>query len=127
MKKVVNFLLVLFLVAGSTGISVSKHYCMGLLRDVAVNQHAKGCDLESSMPIDCCEDEIERFGVEDELQLTLNFKNTDASLFLVRIIDYSEIIAGLNQINSGSMGNSNVDPPPLPGVHIFVRVQSFLL
>jgi len=127
MKKVVNILLALVLVVGSTGISVSKHYCMGLLRDVAVNQHAKGCDSESSMPIDCCEDETERFGVEDELQLTLNSINTEASLFLLRIIDYSDVIAGLNQINSGAIGNSDVDPPLLPGVHIFVRVQSFLL
>jgi len=90
LRKVAHIALASLLLLTTTGISLSKHYCMGRLRSVAVYAHADKCmggDFEEPMP--CCEDTHEVLKVE-ELHVANVTLDLQPVLFILATIEWSD-------------------------------------
>ena len=125
MKKSVHILLAFLLLISTSGVSISKHYCGGELKQITLSDTASSCNEHSSMPMDCCEDETQSFQVDEDFQVTPILSNISSpNVFLVAI---TFIPNSLYQtpILKRDFNTNNV--PPLIPDHIFIRVQSFLL
>ncbi|MFY0686605.1 MAG: hypothetical protein JXQ90_05550 [Cyclobacteriaceae bacterium] len=64
-KSILNSLLVITLLMSSAGMSLSKHYCLGRLMSVAVNEQADNCTEGMSEEMPCCEDEVDLIKTDD--------------------------------------------------------------
>jgi hypothetical protein len=90
-KSILSYFLIGSLIVATMGITFSKHYCMGRLKDVAVFAHSKSCmpETEDCLP-DCCQDVTEKWQLTD----LENVKN-DVTL---KQVDYTFLINGFNPL-----------------------------
>ena len=123
-RKLVNISLVLILLTGTIGLSISKHYCGGMLMAVAINSPADGCG-DSEMPMACCTDDTHLYAIDDDFQLnqqTFQFQTPSVVLHEIGLVISTDLVV-FERTNK-----YNIDPPPLePEQDIYIRVQSFLL
>lgn len=123
-RKLINISLVLILLTATIGVSVSKHYCGGMLMEVAINSHADVCD-SSGMPMDCCANDTQIFVLDEDFQLgqqSFEFYAPSIVLFEVNEVIDADLIAF-------ELQSRDIFGPPLlqRNLELFVQVQSFLL
>lgn len=63
LRKISHIILALFLLAATTGVTFSMHYCGGELVSTSIYKEAESC---CDGPCDCCHDETLHFQVEDD-------------------------------------------------------------
>lgn len=126
LRKIVNTFLALTLLLATTGMTLNKHYCMGRLVSVAVNESAAPCS-ENGEPVQmpCCEDVSEELKVEEVAQASFDF-NATPDLYQLAIVTYFLLDAPLVSVEQGQVKFQNYSPPP-PDRDIPVLVQSFLI
>lgn len=122
MRKFFSISALLILLVATIGLSISKHYCGNILREVSYYVHNDGCgDME--MPMDCCNDENEVYQLHVDYQLTYSDIDFNADLLFITAY-YAVYVAEL----TGEIIPEyyDHDPPPKP-VARFVEYESFLL
>ncbi len=120
----------LLLVVGTMGMTVNKHYCMGELKDVSINQEVNTCASEmkfapEGFAMDCCDETSDEYQVDDFQKITQKIDFT-ADLYELKVI--SHLILDLQLVESNLQNPIYPDhsPPPIDR-DIPVMVQSFLL
>ena len=91
-KSILSYLLIGSLIVATMGVTFSKHYCMGRLKDVAVFTQSKTCQPagEESCPLDCCKDVTEKWQLTD-----LEILKNDV---ILKQVDYTTVINGFNPL-----------------------------
>lgn len=123
LRKIVNVALALILLVATTGVTLSKHYCMGRLKSVAINEHASHCFKSETDRMPCCEDVEEELKVEE---ITTSSFDVDLSPDLYQIASITFVL--LHQTSqSVAITFPLEESPPLPDQDIQVLYQSFLI
>ena len=126
MKKLIHFGLALLLVVATTGVSISKHYCGDMLRNVSLYAEADPCGDGMEMPVDCCKDITNHFSVEDDFQFQQTILNLDPSVTAVNFIaDLFVSQFYIEKENENSWLTRKT--PSLSEPEIYIRVHSFLI
>ena len=123
------------LLASTVSWTVSKHYCMGRLMNVALFAHADDCGMdmvtsESSDALQitdenlCCDNEMITVSGQDELTFSFNDLELDQRYFLVSYLQ-SYII--LLQDDSSRIVSGDQYPPPILFKNIHLLDEVFLI
>lgn len=125
LKNIANTFLAITLLIATTGITLNKHYCMGRLKSIAVNEHAEHCFEGEEEQMPCCKDISEELKVEEITTVGFDFDATP-DLYQLAIVQYV-------LLQNHNFGLQSEKPhfqhysPPLPDRDIPVLVQSFLI
>ena len=124
MKKAGIISLTILILTSSVGVTVSRHFCGDELKHVSLNGRPDQCSDMKDMPMDCCHDETDHYGIEDEFQLTkLVMKFTQPFVF---INIFTFVLHKV--VESPVMVFSNIlKKPPLDRPKIYIEVESFLI
>ena len=123
MRKAVIISLAFLILTSSVGVTISRHFCGDELKHVAFNSKPDKC-CEMDMPMDCCHDETDHYGIEDEFQLT-KFKINFIHSF-VFINDFTFILHKV--VESPVLGFAHIiKKPPLDRPKIYIEVESLLI
>ena len=126
MKKLTHFGLALLLLVSTTGVSISKHYCGDMLRNVSLYSEVDSCGDGMEMPVDCCKDITNHFSVEDDFHFQQTILNLDPPVTLVNFIAYLFVPRFyIEKENENSWLTQK--PPSLFEPEIYIRVHSFLI
>ena len=124
-KKLINTLLVAVLLVATTGVTLNKHYCMGKLKSIAVNEHAEHCFEGEDEQMPCCQEISEELRVEEITTTVFDFDATP-HLYELAIVNFVLL--------NNSYYDAQVEKPtfliydpPLPDRDIPVLIQSFLI
>lgn len=116
-------LLVMLLLFATTGITLSKHYCMGRLMSIEINDHAQGCQDEDEDKMPCCENTTEELKVE-QLQKTVFDIDLATNSLLIQEIAY---VLSDRDPQEVSYPFVDIHSPPLIAKDIPLLVQRFLI
>lgn len=73
-KSIGHVCLATALLVATTGVTLSKHYCLGRLQSVSVFEHAKGCaGTDEKDPLPCCDFVNTELKVEEITQASFEF------------------------------------------------------
>jgi hypothetical protein len=124
------FLAVLVMV-GTMGFTVNKHYCMGQLKAIALNEKAESClpltseqDMKDMMK-HCCDDESKEYRVEDHQKSTHVFDFKDQPSTASNTVDTSFYLFNYNSQHTQPQYLHK--KPPLIDQDIYILSQSLLL
>jgi hypothetical protein len=123
-RKIINTSLALLLFTATIGVSVSKHFCGGMLVEVAINSHTHSCD-NSGVPMDSCDSDTQLFALDDKFQLdqqTFVFRASSTELYEIGEVIDTDLVAF-------ELQNREIFDPPLldQDQDIFIQIQSFLI
>lgn len=124
-KNILNSLLAIVLLIATTGVTLNKHYCMGRLKSVAVNEHAQHCFEGEAEQMPCCKDVSEVLKVEEITTVAFDF-DANPDLYELALIDHillKDISFTLEQDEPELLHYD----PPIPDRDIPVLIQSFLI
>ena len=124
-KKIANIFLAGLLLLATSGVTLSKHYCMGRLKSIAVFEQAKACfDQEEKESMPCCEDVSEELRVENLTKTSVDFDcSTQLVATLITLPTFDHLFVSYIQEEF----TQNNYSPPLPSRDIPVLMQSFLI
>lgn len=123
----------LLLLASTTSWMVGKHYCMGLLMDVALFEHAEDCgmDMEGkeadtivSREDGCCNDEVIAIPGQDDLKISFDDLNLEQQVFLVA---FTHSYYNFSQFDTERLVPNEYYPPPLLVKDIQLLDEVFLI
>ena len=124
-KNTITIFLAMLLLVATTGVTLSKHYCMGRLKSIAVFEQAGTCYEGETTQMPCCEDVIQELKVKELAKTTFDFKFTPD----LHTCTLATCLVLLHQATPSDVaGTVYVHyTPPLPDRDIPVLVQSFLI
>ncbi len=130
LRQIFATFLALLIVVSSTGFTLHKHYCLGELKSMSLNQETNTCmsDMEAegeSCPLECCERTVEELKLEEIQRVTFEQELTPP-LKLVSLVLYVALPSTLLQEPYLKQFYRNYHPP-LIDEDIPVRIQSFLI
>lgn len=124
MKKAGIISLTILILTSSVGVTVSRHFCGDELKHVSLNGRPDQCNDMKDMPMDCCHDETDHYGIEDEFQLS-KFKINFIQSF-VFINDFTFVLHKV--VESPVLGFAHIiKKPPLDRPKIYIEVESLLI
>ena len=125
-KKISNLLLAVILLIATTGVTLNKHYCLGRLKSVAINEIASPCAGEKGEPIQmpCCEDVTQELKVEEITQVLFDFDG-QPDLFELAFIRFFVLDEPILISEKASIPK-HYSPPP-PEIDVQVDLQVFLI
>lgn len=129
MRKAINIIISLLLLTATFGVTVSKHYCMGHLKQQWIGHSDKevcsGMEGMAGME-GCCSNESETFVVEQDFSLISFDFNVNPELHLLNTIFELDLATALLDPANNPLRPQNTGPPFVEP-DIFIQVQSFLL
>lgn len=124
-KNIANTFLAITLLVATTGITLNKHYCMGRLKSVAVNEHAAHCFAGEEEQMPCCKDVSQELKVEEITTADFDF-DANPSLYELAIINF--VIVNRDGISSDvDKSHFRHYSPPLPDAEFQIAHQVFLI
>lgn len=123
-QKSINIVVVILLLATTTGYSISKHYCGKSLISISVNEKAESC---CGSECSSCRDEIQHYQIEDNFIQALSADIGNLSIhdlsFPILILqtpdDFSGLCTCIYYIDDSS--------PPINQVVSLAFLQTYLL
>jgi hypothetical protein len=73
-KKIAHILIAILIFLGTSGISISKHYCGTSLKDISINLSPDNC---CDIPMDCCHNETLSIKIEDDFAISTSTYDFD--------------------------------------------------
>jgi len=142
--RIISLLLMFTIMLSTGGVVISKHICDGEVKDIGINQDAKGCDhsmqkqaiqcpVHENMVIytdqdskGCCEDTADYLNDHDPKIDVINELNPKFQVFLLYTVQFITVDT---YSNSFSLDNyySEFIKPPLLNQEIPILTQQFLL
>ena len=128
MRQTISVLLLFSVLVSSTGFTLTKHFCGGELAHVAVGNEVKPCcsdDEQQDMPDDCCHDELDQALLDDSQLDYQTLQLQPLTFFTISVLaHFLQSSLEAPTISSSWMAFHS---PPVPGISVYLRVQSFLL
>jgi hypothetical protein len=125
-RKIVNLLMAMGLLMGTTGFTLHEHHCMGRIMSVSINHEADPCtegDWEEPMP--CCDDVSYHLQVNDIEQGSFHFDGQPQLLEMATIISFDlDLSVSYQNVQSESI---LAHSPPLPRTDIQANLQVYLI
>ena len=127
MRQIVSLLLLFSVLVSSTGFTLTKHFCGEELAHVAVGNEVKPCcgDQEEDMPDDCCHDELDQALLDDSQLDYQTLQLQPLTFFTVSVL--AHFLQFCSEAPAVSPLWTAFHSPPLPGISVYLRVQSFLI
>ncbi len=120
-QKITHIIFAILIILGSSGMTISKHYCGTSLKSVSINQIPDNCCDTSS---DCCHNESITIKLEQDISTVttvFNFNTTILFLPSIAKLDYIEFLAeGISTLIS------HEGPPPKIQT-VLSKLQLYLL
>ena len=123
-RQLAHISLALLLLTATTGVAISKHYCMNRLLSMSIGENEKSC-CNMAEAMGCCHNETEQLQLEDEFSTSHSFDLPDVELAILYTVTSFEIINNL-QSHYNTPRPTDHSPPPIEP-DIYLQVQSFLL
>lgn len=123
-RQLAHISLVFLLLTATTGVAISKHYCMNRLLSMSIGESKKSCCNEAEA-MGCCHNETEQVQVEDDFSLTVVTSLPEVELPVLYTICALELITQSIEITEPNFYTDTSPPPIEPD--IYLKVQSFLL
>ena len=122
--KYFNIIISTLYLTFTIGVGISKHYCMGMLRNVEIGFDIERCCDESELFGDCCSDSNEFLVIDDD-QISTDDIQLEAGLFLIEEVTY----AWEQDISNSIFRDISrlAKPPPLNSKDRRIRNQSLVL
>ena len=125
LHKIANVLLSITLLIATTGFTLNKHYCMGRLKAVAINETASPCGEKGTKdPMPCCEDVSQHLKVDEITKTAFDF-DSQPDLVQLAIIAWVFSEGKLPEVQN-SPTYYPYNPPP-PDLDRQVAYQVFLI
>ncbi|MEQ9442766.1 MAG: hypothetical protein RIG62_27240 [Cyclobacteriaceae bacterium] len=126
MHKIFSIVLLLSVMVSSSGFMMTKHFCGEMLAHITLGDEGKTCcDDEEDMPNDCCHDESEQL-LLDDFQLDHQTPQLQPlTFFTVSIV--AHFIPFSSETSPASPLWVAFHAPPIPGIDVYLRIQSFLI
>jgi hypothetical protein len=108
----------MLLLVATTGITVSKHYCMGLLKEISLQKERHFCCLVDE-PSGCCDFETEQLAVAGDFLVEKGVSLESAALVLISEVPASisiQLIAFESEAQAFPIANA--PPGETPSRHI---------
>ena len=123
-RQLAHILLAILLLIATTGVAISKYYCMNRLLSMSIGENEKSCcNMVEAMG--CCHNETEQLQVEDDFSLTDLMNLPEIESPLIYTIDTFDIFIESIE-DSQTCFYIDTSPPPIES-DIYLKVQSFLL
>jgi len=123
LKKISHILFAVLILLGSTGISLSKHYCGTLLKTVSVSFASDDC---CDTPMNCCHNETIKVKIEDDYAI-----NSNTYEFGQQVLNLMDLDSELFQNDSFTFESIDlktwVSPPPPKIQTVLSKIQVYLL
>jgi len=126
MKKITHILVAGLLFFSTTGISMTKHFCGGMLKEVTIVATPSHCCGDTEMPENCCQNESKNYVVDDELLPQYGSKLV-FPLVAHQIMTYAFLVEIKLANTETPKLNYAFQPPPFTHPDIYIQVQSFLI
>ena len=111
MKSIGNVLLATTLLIATTGVTLSKHYCLGRLKSVSVFEQAKGCPgSERDAPLPCCDYVDTELKVEDLTISSFDY-NGETDYYFLAVFSWI-VTDETGKVHSRAPRFQIYDPPP---------------
>ncbi|MEM7551815.1 MAG: hypothetical protein AAF363_19195 [Bacteroidota bacterium] len=130
-KKTISLLLAFLVAFSSTGFTLHKHYCLGVLKSVSFEPQKQLCAekcgfKEFADPMPCCEHTVEHFKADDFSTLaSLEIDLSSDWMFIAPVA--LENLLLLIKSDKDYTNYRLYEPPPLIDVDLQVKHQSFLI
>ena len=69
MKGIIHLFVVASLLLGSVGVSVTRHYCMDILKSISLNSPPGNCCGNEEIPGKCCHNESETYSLDQDMKM----------------------------------------------------------
>ena len=133
MRQIVSVLLLFSVLASSTGFTLTKHFCGEELAHVAIGSEVKPCcgdDEKQDMPDDCCHsgcchDELDQALLDDSQLDYQTLQLQPLAFFTVSVL--AHFLRHNAEAPTVSPLWTAFHSPPVPGISVYLRVQSFLI
>lgn len=119
----INLLLALLLLFATTGVTLSKHYCMGRLMSIEINEHTAGCQDTEQRSMPCCENIIQELKVDHLLKSDVDL-DLGGEWFLSKTVAYVLMDADPKVV---SYPAPDLHSPPLLQKDLPVLLRTFLI
>jgi len=123
-KTILYSFIAITLLVATTGMTLHKHYCMGRLKAVAINQHIDNCSGEDKEPMPCCKDVAQELKVEEVTQTVFDF-DSHPHLFQIACIQF--FISTKFIPSEEKKHPSKHYPPPIPVADFQANYQVFII
>lgn len=120
-QKITHIIFAILIILGSSGMTISKHYCGTTLKSVSINHISDNCCGASS---DCCHNESITIKLEQDFSIVSTVFNFNSSI-LIRPSDaelmFSEVLA------EGIFHTISWEGPPPKIQTVLSKLQVYLL
>lgn len=133
LHRITALSMALLLLLTTTSFSIEAHFCGDHLVDIALNDHANGCSMQSLDPdmhkamkdMGCCQDKQIVSDHDDDLQKTAHEFSFEQLVFIT-VLTHSYV--SLFDIDASPINaNWNKESPPLLDRDLFLLHDSFLI
>ncbi|MEM8895525.1 MAG: hypothetical protein AAGC88_13170 [Bacteroidota bacterium] len=122
-QKIGLLFLTALLLFATVGVTISKHYCVGRLMSIEINDHTHGCEGEGEEKMPCCEDTTEELRLE-QIQKTTFDLDILGQAILIHEINYLLVDIDPSEVDYPP---TDAHAPSLIARDIPILVQSFLI
>lgn len=127
MNRLIHIPAIILLLLSTTGVTISKHYCGDILKNIAINTEPEHCCEEDEMPMGCCHDEAQHYSLDDDLRLQQYDLKLDPPS-IAYLISYCTVLV---ETHNDDFENQHLNfvfkSPPRAEPDIYISVQSFLI
>ncbi len=128
-NKIGSFALALLLLGGSIGATVHTHYCMGEIKDVALNGIAEACAMdkmveEKGVESMCCSETLEEYQLDDLNKVSFSYEPPVLHAQEIQLLELAIVQSHDLLVKSPKY---LFYKPPLIYLDIPIQVQSFLI
>ncbi len=123
-SQLAHISLVVLLLTATTGVAISRHYCMSRLLSMSIGETTKSCCNEAEA-MGCCHNETEQVQVEDDFNPSDVTSLQQIELPLLYTVCALELFTEPLEISQPNFYTDTSPPPVEPD--IYLKVQSFLL
>lgn len=116
-RKILNSIVIVALIIGTTGVSISKHYCGNTLVSVSLNHQDKGCGMKGN----CCHSETVLYKVTDNFAAS-HFEYKSPLSHVIALLHVENDFNKNQNIYSNQNFYSFSGAPPISNCPSFLRV-----
>ena len=128
MRQIISIFLFFSVLVSSTGFTLTKHFCGEELEHIALGDQVKSCcgdKKEQSMPSDCCHNEFDQALLDNSQLDHQTLQLQPLTFFTVSVLTYFFKLH--SEAPTASPLWTAFHSPPVPGISVYLRVQSFLI
>lgn len=127
MRRTLSLFLLSTVLLSSSGFTLNKHFCGEELAHITLGDEVKSCcgDEEEEMPSDCCYDEFDRLILDDSQRDHQSLQLQPLTFLALSVAAHFLQLPSETQVVSSFW--TAFHSPPITGIDVYLRIQSFLI